>query len=165
MRVKPLFVVLGVAALVVVIDQLTKAWAVATLMGQPSIEVIGSALRFTFVRNTGAAFGIGTGLTWLFSIIAVVVVIVIIRTARTLESLPWAIALGGLLGGALGNLIDRLTREPGLGRGYVVDFIQLPWWPVFNVADIAITCSAVAMVVLALFGVHMRRVPVEDESV
>jgi signal peptidase II len=164
MRMKPLVVVLGVAAIVVVLDQLTKAWAVASLMGQPSIEVIGSVLRFTFVRNTGAAFGIGTGLTWVFSLIAIVVVVVIIRTSRTLESLPWAIALGGLLGGALGNLIDRLTREPGLGRGYVVDFIQLPMWPVFNVADIAITCSAAAMVILTIFGVHMRRSPVQSEA-
>lgn len=163
MRAKPLVVVLGVAALVVLLDQLSKAWAVATLMGQPSVEVLGTLLQFTFVRNTGAAFGIGTGMTWLFSLIAVAVVIVIIRTSRTLDSWPWALALGGLLGGALGNLIDRLTREPGLGRGYVVDFIQIPMWPVFNVADIAITCSAITMIALSLFGVHMRRAPASEQ--
>jgi len=98
----------------------------------------------------------GTGYTWIFSVIAIVVAIVILRTARKLGSIGWAIALGGLLGGLLGNLIDRLTREPGFGRGYVVDFIQFPNFPVFNVADSFITCSAALMVILTLFGIDYR---------
>ena len=110
-------------------------------------------LKFTYVENTGASFSIGTGYTWVFSIIAVVVVIVIIKTAGRLGSLWWAVARGGLLGGSIGNLIDRLSRPPGPGRGYVVDFIQLPNFAVFNVADMAITGSAILMVVLALKGV------------
>jgi len=156
MRNRFVVIVVVVAIGVVVLDQLTKAWAVARLAppdGAP-IEVIGTFLRFLYVENTGAAFGIGTAYTWVFTIIAATVAVVILRTARKLGSVPWAIALGGLLGGAVGNLIDRLTREPSFGQGYVVDFIALPYFAVFNIADMAITISAVAMVVLSLMGVE-----------
>lgn len=156
MRPRFLLIVVAVAVGVVALDQATKAWAVARLAGEPPIEVIGTLLRFTYVENTGAAFGLGSGFTWIFTIIAIVVVVFILRTARRLGSYLWAIALGGLLGGALGNLIDRLTREPGVGQGYVVDFIQLPLWPVFNIADISIVCSAIGMVLLAIAGVDLR---------
>ena len=154
-----LWLVLCVAGAIVVIDQLTKAWAVARLKGQPSIEVIGTWLQFTYGENTGAAFGIGTGFTWIFTTIAIVVAVVIIRTSRRLGSVWWAVALGGLLGGAVGNLIDRLTRAPGPGQGYVVDFIALPNFPIFNVADMAITCSAALMIVLTLRGVDLSGGP------
>ena len=97
----------------------------------------------------------GAGYTWIFTIVAVVVGIVIVRFARTITSRAWALALGGLLGGLLGNLIDRLTRPPGPGLGSVVDFIGLPNFPVFNVADMAITCSAVAMIILAWRGIPL----------
>lgn len=150
-----LWLVLAVAASIVVIDQLTKAWAVARLKGQSPIEVVGTWLQFTYGENTGAAFGIGTGFTWIFTAIAIVVAIVIIRTARRLGSAWWAVALGGLLGGAVGNLVDRLTRPPGPGQGYVVDFIALPNFPVFNVADMAITVSAGLMIWLTLRGVDL----------
>jgi len=146
--------VVGVAAAIIVIDQITKAMAVEWLMGQPPVEIIGSWLRLLYAENTGAAFGIGTGFTWIFTAIAIVVAIVIVRTSRNLGSKAWAVALGGLLGGAVGNLIDRLVRDPGPGQGYVVDFIALPNFPVFNVADMAITCSAVLMIVLTLRGVE-----------
>ena len=147
---------------VVLIDQLTKAWAIAELRprmypgGQGPVEVIGTLLRLTYTQNTGAAFSMGAGYTWIFSIVAIVVAIVIIRSARELGSVAWAVALGGLLGGLLGNLTDRLIREPGIGQGYVVDFIQLPHFAVFNFADMSITCSAVLMVVLAVKGVSYR---------
>ena len=150
-----LWLVLAVAAAIVVLDQLTKAWAVARLKGQPSIEVVGTWLQFTYGENTGAAFGIGTGFTWIFTAIAIIVAVVIIRTARRLGSAWWAVALGGLLGGAVGNLIDRLTRAPGPGQGYVVDFIALPNFPIFNVADMAITISAGLMIWLTLRGVDL----------
>lgn len=133
--------------------------AVAWLMGQPPIELIGTWLRLVYAENTGAAFGIGTGFTWIFTAIAIVVAVVIVRTSRHLGSLAWAIALGGLLGGALGNLIDRLVRDPGPAQGYVVDFIALPNFPVFNVADMAITCSAVLMILLTLRGVEFSGAP------
>ena len=119
------------------------------------MEIVGTWLQFTYGENTGAAFGIGTGFTWIFTAIAVIVVFVIVRTARRLGSVWWAVALGGLLGGAMGNLIDRLTRAPGPGQGYVVDFIALPNFPIFNIADMAITGSAVLMIVLTLRGVDL----------
>lgn len=124
--------------------------------GDGPIEIIGNVLKLTYVENTGAAFGLGSGLTVVFSLIALGVVIAILRMAPRLGSLPWAIALGGLLGGAVGNLVDRLTREPGPGRGYVVDFIELPYWPVFNVADMFVVGSAILMVVLSIRGIDYR---------
>jgi signal peptidase II len=145
-----------VALAVIAVDQITKMWAVAALAGQPSIEVIGSFLQLTYVENTGAAFGLGAGMAWLFTIAAIIVTIVILRISRNLGSTAWAITLGGLMGGALGNAIDRITREPGLGRGYVVDFFELPYWPVFNVADIAVVVSAITMVALSIFGIGLR---------
>lgn len=155
-----LAVLAGTAVGIVLIDQVTKAWAVAYL--QPRIEsgegplyIIDPLLRLTYVENTGAAWGMGAGYTWIFTIVAVVVGVVIVRFARTITSRAWALALGGLLGGLLGNLIDRLTRPPGPGLGSVVDFIGLPNFPVFNVADMAITCSAVAMIILAWRGIPL----------
>jgi len=166
MRSRFVLIVVAVAAGIVALDQITKAWAGSSLAGEPSIEVIGSFLRFTYVENTGAAFGLGTGYTWIFTLIAIVVVMVILRTASRLGSYLWAVALGGLLGGALGNLIDRLIRDPSIGQGYVVDFIQLPLWPVFNVADMAIVGSAIAMVVLSIAGIDLRgrsaRAPINE---
>ena len=166
-RPRLLWVTLGVALIVIVIDQITKAIALATLQpriaaGDGPIEVLGPVLKLTFVQNTGAGFGIGAGFTWIFALIAVVVAIVIIRTARKLGSVAWAIALGGLMGGALGNLVDRIIRPPGFGeayagpgQGYVVDFLQLPYWPVFNVADMAIVGSAILMVLLTMRGIPL----------
>lgn len=145
-------------------DQLTKAWAVSVMQvriasGEGPIYVVRPVLRLTYTENTGAAFGFGAGYTWVFTIVAVIVGIVIIRFARTISSIPWALALGGLLGGLLGNLIDRLTRPPSPGLGSVVDFIGLPNFPVFNVADMAITVSAIAMVFLAWRGVPLSDTP------
>lgn len=153
-----LIVLASVAIGVIVLDQLTKAWVIASIKprlesGEGPIVLLGGLLKFTYAENTGASFSIGTGFTWIFSIIAAIVVVVILRTARRLGSLWWAVALGGLLGGSLGNLIDRLTRPPSFGMGYVVDFIQLPNFAVFNVADMAITGSAVLMIILAFRGV------------
>ncbi len=149
-------VTLAVAAGAVALDQVTKAVAVARLEGEPSIEVLGQWLQLTFVRNPGAAFSLGNNYTMLISAVAVVVAVVIVRTARTLTSLWWAVVLGGMLGGALGNLIDRLLRDPAPLRGHVVDFLELPNWPVFNVADMVLVGSAVLAVVLSIIGVEMH---------
>ena len=164
-----LAVLVSTAVGIVLIDQVTKAWAVAYL--QPRIEsgegplyIIDPLLRLTYVENTGAAWGMGAGYTWIFTIVAVVVGIVIVRFARTITSRAWALALGGLLGGLLGNLIDRLTRPPGPGLGSVVDFIGLPNFPVFNVADMAITCSAVAMIILAMIILAWRGIPLSESE-
>lgn len=154
----------GTAAGVVLLDQITKAWAVGTMApriaaGEGPIYLLGPLLRLTYTENSGAAFGFGAGYTWVFTVVAVVVGIVIVRFARTITSTAWALALGGLLGGLLGNLIDRLTRPPSPGMGSVVDFIGLPNFPIFNVADMSITFSAIAMIVLA-----WRGVPLAEES-
>ena len=143
----------GLAVLTYAVDQGTKALAVAMLSGEPSKAIIGSYLRLTLIRNPGAAFSLGTGSTWLLTIIAVLVLVVVIRTSRRIGSLGWAWALGLLLGGALGNLTDRLVREPGIGRGQVVDFIDYNNFFIGNVADIAIVGAAVLIGLLAVRGV------------
>lgn len=160
LRRRCLLTLVLVALGAVVLDQVVKYWVVSSIQpriesGEGPIVLLGGLLKFTYVENTGAAFSIGVGYTWIFSIVAVVVALVILRTSRRLGSIAWAIALGGLLGGLLGNLIDRLTRPPGPGLGYVVDFIQLPNFAVFNVADMFITCSAAFMVLLALRGIDL----------
>ena len=152
-------VTLGVAATVMVLDQVTKAIAVATLEGRVPIEVVGQWLRLTFVRNSGAAFSLAGSYTIVISALAVGVSFFIVRTARTLSSTWWAVVLGGVLGGALGNLIDRLFRSPGPLRGHVVDFLQLPHWPIFNVADMSLVGAAILAVLLSLFGVEMTDEP------
>lgn len=142
------------AIVVICLDQLSKVWAVASLTGRPPVEIVGSWLQLVLVRNSGAAFSLGGGSTVIISLLAVVIVVVLIRRARGLKSRLWALALGAMIGGALGNLTDRLIRSPGGLRGHVVDFIQLPHWPVFNVADMAVVGAAILMVLLALRGVE-----------
>jgi signal peptidase II len=145
------------AATVLVVDQVTKLWAVATLEGWPDREIVGELLRFSFVRNPGAAFGLGGGATIVFSLVAVVVAVVLFRMSTRLASTWWAVALGLMLGGALGNLIDRIFREPAPLQGHVVDFLRLPNWPVFNVADMSLVAAAVMIVALSLLNVPYDR--------
>jgi signal peptidase II len=146
---------LGVAAAVYVADVVSKIIVVATLPPRHLVDVVDGVLTLQLVRNSGAAFSLGTSMTVVFTLIAVGVIIFILRTSRQLRSLPWAITLGLLLGGATGNLTDRLLRSPGLFRGDVVDWIQLPHWPVFNVADSAIVCGGLLAVFLAARGVRL----------
>lgn len=148
-----LFVLLaGIAVVTYLLDQLSKWWAVSALTDEPPRDLIGSFLRLDLIRNPGAAFSIGTGNTWVLTIVAVVVLIVVIRVSRRLGSIGWAWALGLLLGGALGNLTDRMVREPGLGRGHVVDFLNYNSWFIGNIADIAIVSAAILIGLLALTG-------------
>ena len=118
-------------------------------------DLLGAFLRLYLVRNPGAAFSVGTGSTWLLTILAVVVLVVLIRASRRLGSMAWAWAFGLILGGALGNLTDRLIRDPGFGRGHVVDFIDYNGWFVGNVADIAIVGAALLIGLLALRGIGL----------
>lgn len=156
-----ILVLLAVALLVWIIDQTAKWLVVAHLEGHRAIRVIGDWLTLDALRNPGAAFSLGTGSTFVFTAIAIAVVVVILRTARRLHSAWWAVALGGLLGGAVGNLTDRLFRAPGFPNGHVVDFISVQHFAVFNCADMAIVGSAILMVVLSVFGVELegRREP------
>ena len=146
-------VLLAVAASVIVLDQISKIVAVATLQDGTVVEVIDGILELRLVRNPGAAFSFATQMTGLFTAIALAVIVVILRLSRRVTSLPWAIAFGGLLGGAVGNLLDRVLREPAPFRGHVVDFLELPNWPVFNLADSVIVASAILMAWLSLRGV------------
>jgi len=143
------------AAGVIAVDQVSKAVAVAELTGREPIELLGGVLTLNLAYNSGAAFSLAQGFTVLFSLVAVAVAVVIVRVARQLVSAWWAVALGLLLGGALGNLCDRVFRQPGPLRGHVVDFLQLPHWPIFNVADSAIVCAATLMVLLTFRGVQL----------
>ena len=150
---------LVVAALVLVADIVSKAIVVATLADGQVVRLLGHYLELTNTRNSGAAFSVGTGATVLFSAVAVAVVVVILRTAKRLRSFGWAICLGLLLGGALGNLVDRMFRAPGPFRGEVVDWIQVPHWPVFNLADSAIVVGGFVAVLLSTRGVSLDGSP------
>jgi signal peptidase II len=145
-------VLLGVAALAYVLDLLSKMWVVTSLEGRQPIDVAGHYLRLEAVRNAGAAFGFGQGMTIVFTLIALTVIAVIARIARKLHSLPWAVALGLLLGGAFGNLTDRVFRAPGFLEGHVVDFIAPIHFAVFNLADSAIVCGGILIVLLSFRG-------------
>jgi signal peptidase II len=145
----------AVAVLILVVDQLTKYWAVSTLTGRAPIPVLGDFLSFRLLYNPGAAFSIGEGSTWVFTAVAAVAVVVLLRLAGRVRSAGWAWSLGLLLGGAATHLLDRLFRAPGFARGHVVDFIDYNGWFVGNVADIALAVGAVLAVVLSLFGVGM----------
>ena len=145
-----------VAGIVLGLDLTSKIVAVRTLSNRTSVDLLGGFLTLRLTRNAGAAFSIGVGMTVVFTTVAVIVIFAILRTSRRLYSLPWAIALGGLLGGALGNLTDRIFRSPGVFRGHVVDFIELPNWPVFNLADSAIVGAGILMFVLAARGIPIE---------
>ncbi|CAL9287452.1 signal peptidase II [Streptomyces sp. NPDC095602] len=143
---------LAVAIVAYLLDLGSKMLVVAKLEHHDPIVVIDGLLKFEAVRNPGAAFGIGEAFTVVFTVIAAAVIVVIIRLARKLYSLPWAIALGLLLGGALGNLTDRIFRAPGVFEGAVVDFIAPAHFAVFNLADSAIVCGGFLIVILSFKG-------------
>lgn len=148
-----LLLALGLAAVVLVADQATKVWALQTLTEGERVPLVGDLLGLALLFNAGAALGIASGMTVVLTLAAVGVTVVILRVAGRLGSRGWAVGLGLLLGGALGNLVDRLFREPGVGRGHVVDFIAYADWFVGNVADIAIVAAGVIIVVQSLRGV------------
>ncbi len=156
---------LGVAALIYAADQLVKNWVVAELPEGQTVPVLGEFLQWHFVRNPGAAFSMAEGATWLFTILAVVVVGVILWQIRKLASLAWAVFFGLLLGGVLGNLTDRLTRDPGFPVGHVIDFILTPWmWlgfrpAIYNIADMGIVIGMCLFVIISLIGLPSDGTP------
>jgi signal peptidase II len=133
-------------------DFATKQWAISALEVEPK-QILGSFLQLTLVKNPGAAFGFATGLTLLYSILAVLVVATIVYFARAISSGGWQLTAGLLLGGVMGNLADRAFREPAFFRGHVIDWIELPNWPVFNLADSAIVIAATIAFVLSVKNV------------
>ena len=153
----------------VVLDLASKLVVVATIAPGEDIRVLGGLLYLTQWRNVGAAFSFAEGATVLFSLIAVAVAVVIVRTARRLYSTGWAVTLGLVLGGAVGNLVDRVFRDPGFLRGGVVDFLSVfapdgRIWPVFNVADSAIVCGGILGAVLALRGIEFDGTRARDKE-
>ena len=143
------------AAFVLALDVATKALVVAELEGRRTIELLGGQLLIRVTRNSGAAFSFAEGYTIVFTLVAVGVIVVIVRISRRLYSSAWALSLGLLLGGATGNLLDRLLRSPGPGRGAVVDFLDFQVWPSFNVADSGIVVGGALAVVLSFRGVEL----------
>ena len=149
-----------VAAIALALDVVSKVLVVANLpIGHRPVRVLGGVFYLDQTRNSGAAFSLGTSFTIILTVVALGVVVLIARVATRLRSKGWAVALGLILGGALGNLADRLFRAPGVGTGRVVDWISLfgPYgqhWPIFNLADSAIVCGAILAALLAVFGVE-----------
>lgn len=154
--VRALVVLAALALVVWGIDQLSKALILASMEVGESVQVIGELLRFYLVKNPGAAFSLASGFTWILSAVAVGVVVFLIIFARRIRSISWAIMFGLLLGGALGNLTDRLFREPGFGEGHVIDFFRVWGFPaIFNVADIAICTAMGLFMLLTIRGVGL----------
>lgn len=145
-----LFLSLIVAALIYGADQLTKLWVVAELPLGQQFPVIPGLLWWQHIRNSGAAFSLGSDYTWIFTIVMAVVVVFIAFTLRKVRHPVWAVALGLVLGGAAGNLTDRLVREPGFGQGHVVDFIAVPNFAIFNLADCGVVVGIGVIMILIL---------------
>ncbi|UVE95042.1 signal peptidase II [Dietzia sp. B32] len=140
-------VMLVIAAVIILIDQVAKVLAVANLENARPVELVGDTVRLVLLRNPGAAFSMGTEFTVVLSIIATVVVAGLIWFSRRVHSRWWAWGLGLILGGAAGNLVDRYLRAPGILQGHVVDYVSIGWWPVFNVAD---SCLVAGVIVVAV---------------
>ena len=149
-RARPLWVGAAVVAFVVA-DQLTKSWAVSALADGPH-ELIGDSVKFELARNSGSAFSGFRAYTPVLATLAIVITVFIARAVREATDRWVMIGLVLVLGGAIGNLVDRIARSPGFLRGHVVDFVAVGWWPVFNVADSCITIGAVLLIVRTLFG-------------
>ncbi|WP_227496894.1 signal peptidase II [Planctomonas psychrotolerans] len=156
MRTGTLVLLVVVAAGVYAFDQISKALVVENLTEFERIPVLGDLLAFQFVRNSGAAFSLASGSTWIFTVIASAVTVFIVIFARRIRSTGWAVLFGLLLGGTVGNLTDRYFREPGFPSGHVIDFLQIPLLPaIFNIADVAIVSSMAVFLVLTLRGIGL----------
>ncbi len=146
---------LAVAVVALLVDIFSKRLAVRELTGREPVEVLGDFLQLRLLRNPGAAFSTGASLTPVITVVALVAMLVVVYYVFRVRHRGWAVALGLLLGGVSGNLVDRMFRAPGPFRGHVVDFFALPHWPVFNVADICIDSAGVLFVVLLLRGIRI----------
>ena len=147
-----------IAFSILVVDQLSKVWAVSRLEGTDPIVIIDGFFSLNFVRNPGAAFSFAEGFTFVIALIALAVCGYLIRLSGQVSNILWTIALSLVFAGAMGNLLDRILREPGVMRGHVVDFLQFTFinFPIFNVADIAITFGAIFIVLLSWRGIDIN---------
>ncbi|MEP6482631.1 MAG: signal peptidase II [Rhodoglobus sp.] len=145
-----------VAVLVYIFDRVSKFFVTQDLELGSTVDFVGKILQLHYVENSGAAFSLASGTTWLFAIIASAVAVFIVIFARRIRSKAWAVLFGLLLGGTLGNLTDRLTRGESFGQGYVVDFLQLIYFPwIFNIADTAIVSSMALFIILTIRGIGL----------
>lgn len=146
----------AVAVLVYTFDRVSKYFITQNLEIGQTVDFVGKVLQLHYVENSGAAFSLGSGTTWLFAIIAGVVAVFIIVFARRIRSRAWAVLFGLLLGGTLGNLTDRLTRGESFGSGHVIDFLQLIYFPaIFNIADTAIVSAMALFIILTIRGIGL----------
>lgn len=150
-------IIATLAILVLAADQFTKYLAIENLPPGEPVQIFGDFLIFLLVRNPGAAFSLGAEVTWIFTIALAAVVVVVAVLVRRVKSRRWAVVLGLLLGGVLGNLTDRLLREPAFAIGHVVDFISTPWMmpAIYNIADIFIVTSMITVALLVLLGLRL----------
>jgi signal peptidase II len=155
-RASRLGLLTGIAVVAWAVDLVTKVLAQEALADRGPVDVLGPLLRLNLTRNAGAAFSTGTSLTPVIAVFAAVALLVVLVLAARVRTTGWAWALGLLLAGIAGNLTDRIFREPGPLRGHVIDFLQLPHWPIFNVADICINVAAALIVVQSVRGVPLR---------
>lgn len=154
----------AVAATVWIADFLIKEWVIASLPEGSRVQVLGELLQWHFVRNPGAAFSLASGMTWIFTILAAAVAVFIASQARKIRSSRWALVLGGLLGGVLGNLTDRVIREPSIFLGHVIDYIEVWGFPaIFNLADIFVVSAMGGFMLLVLRGIGLDGVRRTDE--
>jgi signal peptidase II len=145
----------AVFAVLYAVDQVTKWLAVDRLTGKPDKQLLGDVLVLNLTRNAGAAFSTGTRYTGLLTCLAIVAILVVLWLSRRVHSALWAVSFGMLLAGICGNLTDRIFRAPGVLRGHVVDFLMLPHWPIFNVADMCINVAAALILVQAFRGIRL----------
>jgi signal peptidase II len=155
-RTSRLGLLIAVAVVAWAVDLVTKVLAQEALADRGPVDVIGSLLRLNLTRNAGAAFSAGTSMTPVIAVFALAAFVVVLVLARRVRTTGWAWALGLLLAGIAGNLTDRIFREPGPFRGHVIDFLELPHWPIFNVADICINVAAALIIVQSVRGVPLR---------
>lgn len=163
-RPRLLLVFAAVALTAYVVDQVTKVLAVEKLADRSDVSLVGDLLQLHLTRNPGAAFSLGTNATPLLSVVAILAALTVVWFARRIGSVAWACALGFLLAGITGNLTDRLLRAPSVLHGHVVDFLQLPHWPIFNVADICINVAAALIVILAFRGIRLDGTRERDQA-
>lgn len=161
-RLRVVFALVAVGCLA--LDQITKALAVAHLTPGEPRRVLGPLLRFDLTRNAGAAFSTGTAHTEWFAALAIIAACVVVWVAFRAATRLWAVALGVLMAGIVGNLVDRIVRAPGGFRGHVVDFLEFPHWPIFNLADVCITIAAVLIVLQAVRGVPLGGRPAAEDD-
>lgn len=151
---------IGLGLVVIAADQLIKSWLIETLAPHHSVPFLGDVVRLYLTYNDSAAFSMGFGQTWVFALISTIASLTVLWFIPRLQTRSWSVMAGIALGGIVGNLVDRLFRQPGFGNGYVVDYLQIPFnFPIFNLADMAIVTMAILTVLRILFGHKIELTP------